>query len=392
MSSKRVYPIVCAGLLHCMTAFALLATPAIAQAQDNDDAWTVSGDLRAGYFANDNTARDGTETDDEAFNARVRLALQRTVVEGWIFRARAAGRFSSEQDGINAYLRGYAPTSAGAQFGDITMDELYLGYSAPDDGYRLRLGRFQTAFALPGVASKSLHRNDSPNTDITWTDGVHLDIPLASGWRGHALVQHQHRNGSGGVARTPLDFSDSDSRATVLLGVQNSTPLGPVVDRMLSVTWMPDSLASEGLGQTARTDYTLITARTAAQWPLGGDGMRLVAGVEVGYAPDTPRGSVMKTGRGGDSDGLAWQVAASVYDIAPGHHLGAVLGRTGAGWLVSPDFRPNDTFAELAYQWRFNPQTSFEARIREREEIHIPASAVRARVDRDIYLRITHKF
>jgi len=367
------------------TSFGALAAPA------ETAGWKASGDLRGGYFASERTARDDTETDQDAFNARLRVAVERGLGEHWTVRTRVAGRFSSEQDGTDVYLRGYAPTRTGAAFGDVTLDEAWLGYQAPDDGLRLKVGRFQTAFAVPGVASKGLDRNDSPNIDINWTDGVHLDMPVAGGWRGHVVGQYRHRKGSGAVAHAPLDFSDDGSRATLFLGLENKQRLGPVTQRMVSLTWMPDSLADRGLGDPAREDYVAIDARIAAEWPLREGGPRFVAGAEVGYAPRTPLGTAAGTGSGSDTGGLAWQVLASVYDFAPRHHIGIAVGRADAGWLLSPDYRPNDRSAEIRYQWQFLPKTSMEARVRERTELDHPAGT-RARVDRDVYVRLTHKF
>lgn len=362
-----------------------------AAAPADDDGWSFDGDLRAGWFASERTARDGAGTDDDAFNARLRLAVAHGLGERWQARTRLAGRFSSAQDGSAVYLRAYAPTRTGAAFGDVTLDEAYLGYQAPDDGLRLKLGRFQTSFTLPGVAAKGLDRNDSPNTDINWTDGVHLDMPVAGGWRGHVIGQYRHRKGSGGVAHAPLDFSDRDSRTTVFLGLENRQRLGPVIQRMVSMTWMPDSLADHGLADPSRRDYTTIDARIAAEWPLREGGPRLVAGVEAGYALAAPLDAVSGTGGYGDTGNLAWQVQASIRDIAPRHHVGVVAGQVAAGWLLSPDHRPNDRLAEIAYQWQFRPETSLEARFRERRELEHPAGT-RARVDRDVYLRMTHRF
>src|SRR5690606_9228027 len=145
------------GAASLLVVAGLAAAPAATAAPPADDAgWKFSGDLRGGWFASERTARDGTETDQDAFNARLRVAVERGLGEHWTVRTRVAGRFSSEQDGTDVYLRGYAPTRSGAAFGDITLDEAYLGYRAPDDGLRLRIGRFQSAFALPGVASKGL--------------------------------------------------------------------------------------------------------------------------------------------------------------------------------------------------------------------------------------------
>lgn len=375
-------------------ALLLLLFPALhaAAAQPaSNRSWKVSGDLRAGYFASERTARDATRSDDDAFNARLRVALERGLGEHWTFRTRLAGRFSSNQDGVRAYLRGYAPTRTGTGFGDITLDEAYLRHAAPGQGLRVRIGRFQTQFDLPGVASKGLDRNDSPSVGVNWTDGVHLDVPLAGDWRGHLIAEHRHRLGSGGVARAPLDFSDPDSRVSLLAGLENNRAWGPVDRRMLSLTWMPSSLAGSGLSSAAREDYLTANARVSATWPLRDAGLRLVAGLEAGYAFTTPAASAVGTGLAGDSDGLAWQAAASLYDIAPGHNLGIAYGRAGAGWLISPDFRANDELAEIRYQWRFNKATSMETRVRERKEIARPAGS-RARVDHDLYVRVTHRF
>ena len=105
---------------------------AIAAPADTPD-WKLSGDLRAGYFASERTARDGAHSDDDAFNARLRVAIEHAFNGRWRVRTRLAGRFSSRQDGSNLYLRGYAPSRTGAAFGDVTLDEAYLGIRRPID-------------------------------------------------------------------------------------------------------------------------------------------------------------------------------------------------------------------------------------------------------------------
>jgi hypothetical protein len=382
-----------AATIALALAFALVPASASAQAAAPPDReqWKTSGDLRGGYFMVDSTDRDGVGSRSEAVNARLRVALERGFGERWQLRTRIAGRFGSDQDGTRAYLRGYAPTRTGTAFGDVTLDEAYLRYATPGDGLRVRIGRFQNQFALPGVASKGLVRNDSPNIDVNWTDGVHLDMPVAGGWRAHLVAEHRHHRGSGGVARAPLDFSDSASRVSLFAAMQNDRRWGPVDLRVLSLGWMPSSLASAGLAAAPREDYLTAHGIVSATWPLREDGLRLVAGLEAGYAFDTPPGSVTGTGQPGASDGLAWQAAASLYDIAPGHHLGLAVGRVGAGWLVSPDFRGNDALVELRHQWRLSRDTSIESRIRERRELEHPAGT-RARVDHDLYVRVSHRF
>src|SRR3546814_2702651 len=76
---------------------------------------------------------------------------------------------------------------------------------------------------------------------------------------------------------------------------------------MLSLTWMPDSLADQGLGSPSREDYVAVDARIAAEWPLREGGPRFVAGAEIGYALETPRDTAVGTGGSGDAGGLAWR-------------------------------------------------------------------------------------
>src|SRR5690606_26669234 len=127
--------------------------------------------------------------------------------------------------------------------------------------------------------------------------------------------------------------------------------LGPVNRRMVAVTWMPASLADRGLGDPSREDYVSLDAHIAAVCRPREGGPRYVAGAEIGYAPSTPLASVAGTGGSGNAGGFAWQVQASVYDFAPRHHVGVAVGSAEAGWLISPDYRPNDFSAEVRYQW-----------------------------------------
>lgn len=354
--------------------------------------WEAGGDLRGGYYASELSSRSGVDSDQDALNLRLRLALARSFDGGWSWRGRLAGRYSSAQDHSDQYLRGYPPTRTGTAFGDTTVDEFQFAWRAADNRSGLRFGRLQSRFELPGVASKSLDHNDSPNIDVNWTDGVHVDHLVAGGWRAHALLQHRHRRGSSSVARAPLDFRDGGSRVSGFVALENNEPLGPVVLRMLSLSWLPDSLAVDGIAAARRDDYWTLTARGAAQWPIGASGMRFLLGLEAGYAPHTPLARVTASGDQGEAGGAAWQTQLSLYDIRPGHHLGIALGRVDAGWLLSPDFRNNDRLAEVRYQWKINATRSIEIRVRERQEIELPAAALRPRREHDLYVRLSQKF
>src|SRR3546814_10913168 len=109
---------------------------------------------------------------------------------------------------------------------------------------------------------------------VTGVQTCALPISIGGGWRGHVIGQYRHRKGSCAVAHAPLDFSDPGSRGTVFLGLENRQSLGPVTQRMLSLTWMPDSPADQGLGSPSREDYVAVDARIAAERPLTEGGAR----------------------------------------------------------------------------------------------------------------------
>ena len=65
---------------------------------------------------------------------------------------------------------------------------------------------------------------------------------------------------------------------------------------------------------------------------------------------------------------------------------------TGAGWLLSPQFRPNEELFEIRYQWRSRVLPLFEWRIRWREDLVKSVDAQRKREVFDMYLRLTWEF
>lgn len=371
-------------LLLCSACAALPASAA-------DDGARFFGDARLLLGASQRDSRDGQSLPrEEELRLRLRLGVESQLSDEWLGRVRLAGRYGTEQDDMRFWLKAWAPTPTGLELGDTTLDELYLHYRQPEGRWSARAGRFQTQFLLPGVAAKSLDRNDSPNTEITWTDGVHFTYGLDSAWRSHLVLQSNVSSGSGQVARPPLTFDDDSSKVTVFAAVEATEPLGPLTQRMFTVTWMPSTLATDGLAAPVRDDYLALTTKLFAEWPIGP--MRAGLGAEYGYAPTTPSAAVFNPGAPGDVDGTAWQVSFNLWDFIPGHAIGYVHGRAEPGWLLSPDFRNSDRLFEIRYQWRFAKQWSMEARIRERQEIRVPADAEQVRVDQDIYVRVTTRF
>jgi hypothetical protein len=76
-------------------------------------------------------------------------------------------------------------------------------------------------------------------------------------------------------------------------------------------------------------------------------------------------------------------------DIKPNHSIGINYGRVGAGWLLSPQFRQNESLTEIRYQWRKNKQLAFDFRVRHRKELEQLQFSDRRRDEVDFFLRLT---
>jgi hypothetical protein len=76
-------------------------------------------------------------------------------------------------------------------------------------------------------------------------------------------------------------------------------------------------------------------------------------------------------------------------DFKPNHSIGVNYGQVGAGWLLSPQFRINESLAEIRYQWRKSRQLAFDIRIRQRKEMEQRALIVGKRDELDVFLRLT---
>jgi len=371
------------------TALAVALALAAAGAHGGD-AWQTSGDIRFGYVGSETRARSGATSDSDSFRARARFRVRGELGGGWHASGRVAARLDTDQDDEEFWLRTYAPGPAGLEHGQATIDEGYLEYRPTESPWSLRLGRFQAAFGLDDIMKKSLDQNDSTNFDITWTDGAWWQW-RGNDWTTHVIVRHNDRRGPTGTLRRPLNFADDGSHIGLFLAAESKATIGPVVQRMVTLTWLPSALRPRGLTDPTVEDYLAATAKAAAEWPLGGRGTKFRLGADIGYAPDTPRRETMTSGTG-SAEALSWQSSFNFLDILPNHDFGIVYGRIADGWLLSSDFRPNDSLAEARWAWRINPAWLINVRLRHRREIDLPANAARARRDDDLYVRATWRF
>jgi hypothetical protein len=378
------------GLLHSvlLTPLTLLGVAADVRAQQ--PVFRADATLRPGYHQAWRPDRDGSSSERHDVRMRVQLGGWWTPAPAWAVRARVAGRLSTEQETLDFRLRDHVPAPDGMPHGVVTLDELHVRWR-PADGMQIRLGRMQTSFELAGVPRKSLDRNDSPNTDVTWTDGVHASLLVREGWRQHVIVQRHGDDGPSNAIRRPLAVGGTGSRVMVFGSTHFERRVGPFIQREIDVTYLPRAVAAAN-GDT-RGDYAALVVRGAIQPGVGVAGGRLVLGTEIGVAAGAPSRAAVGTGPSGDaSDGWAFQLSANLMEMGKRHSVGIVHSQAGDGWLISPDIRDNNREAEARYYWQYAPWGRLDARLRYREDMRLRTGSPHRRQDRDLYVRTTLRF
>ena len=355
-----------------------------------DQRITLSGDFRplANYLDRYNRADE--KLTESSVQARVRMRSWARFSDLIGVGARIAGRCSSDDCNLEWVNDLAAPTQNGLAHGQFTFDELFVHFFRTNS-FDLTVGRQQTRMVLRGgVFSRSLDRNNSNNTNVTWTDGAHFTLRQRRGWDAHVIIDHNSEEGSGSVRRGELDFTPSSSRTSYWIGAENRVPVGPIVQRSVSITYLPSALMVDGEVDGRREDYIGYVGRMAFRWPLQTDGPFFRGGFEMGYAPNvpTPDGA----GLSSSVDRTAWNVTASIMDIRPRHNIGIFYSHTGAGWLISPNFVHNEESFEIRYQWRPRNRPAFDIRVRWREDLEQQLTAVRKRQRFDAFARVTWQF
>lgn len=323
---------------------------------DEHDAWTLSGDLCTMYSATWRNTRSGSETDSDTFGSRLRMRLRRNLDENWRIQGRLAATFEDSANDADFYIRPEREDATEVEPGTATLDELFVQYRSADRRTEFRFGRMQSTLTLPLITTKSLDRNQASSIHIGWTDGIYLGRQVTDDWKATLTTRFNSHEGNGTVTRGPLDFRDSGSRVSVFSTLESNTDIGPIFMRALTLTWYPDALAADGVQAAGREDYTAATFKLAVGWDVGdaiaGPGTRLVVAGSAGQAFNRPKNSVLGLPEGGDTDGFAWHLGADLVDPWPRHTMGVVVGQADAGWLISNDYRQNDSLAEFRWSWQ----------------------------------------
>jgi hypothetical protein len=354
-------------------------------------AWKISGDVRPIVDALFEESRDGTDESDAAPGVRARIGANFGITGNLRVGTRIAGSGFVGNFNPNFILPGGDVSNSDLDTGTFTFDQLYLLWQR-QDRFSFAIGRLQTRFQLlGGVYAKSLDRNNSNNWRVNWTDGLQATINTG-GWTSNLVVEVNPDDGPSGVRRPPLDFDDNGARYSYFLGFENTARWGTVVQRAFDISLLPASLLKDGDPDGRRTDYWGFVGRLVFVWPPATEGLRIRAGTEMGYAPETPTHGGVDLSGSGDVSGFAWNVVISAMEFAPGHNIGINYARTGAGWLISPQYRPNEELIELRWQWLTWKIPLFETRIRLRTDLDQQIDTARQRTQWDIYIRATWRF
>jgi len=354
-------------------------------------AWKVSGDARPIFDALYEESRDGTTEFDAAPGVRARIGAGFGVAKNLSLGTRIAGTGFVGTFNPNFILPGNDLDNSELETGTFTFDQLYLLWQRKER-FSFAVGRLQTRFQLlGGVYAKSLDRNNSHNWRVNFTDGIQATFHTG-GWTSSFVLQVNPRSGPSGVRRNPLDFDDDGARNTYFVGFNNTERRGTVVQRAFDISYLPASLLKGGDPDGRRTDYWGFVGRLMFVWPPEKEGLRLRAGIEMGYAPETPTYEAKSLAGSGDVNGFAWNVVISAMEFAPGHNIGLNYARTGAGWLISPQYRPNHELIEIRWQWLTWKIPLLETRIRRRTELDRQVGTARRRAQWDLFIRATYRF
>jgi len=352
----------------------------------------ISGDFRPIFDYFDLEQRDGSTDDEVRFGGRLRIRGNWGITERFHLVSRIAGTCFTNDCDPEFVFESSPKDNNGLTGGQFTFDELFLHWFHKDK-FNIAVGRLQTRFVLRGgVFSKSLDRNNSNNVNVNWTDGIQTTYKASNGWVSSFILQRNDDDGTGSIAHRPLDFNDGTAHNTFFLGFENIRSWGPIVQRSFDISYLPSSLLQDGFPDGSRVDYWGFVGRLALRWPQRSMGPRLRAGVEIGYAPETQTKISSGLGGSGSADGFALDIVVSIMDFLPDHSIGIDYARTGAGWLLSPQFRPNEELFEIRYQWNSARLPLLEARVRWREDLKQPVGTTKKQKEFDLYVRLTWEF
>ncbi len=371
----------------------ILADNKPATADENPgNTYSFFGSVRPVFTAQDIRMRGGEYAGTSAFNMRVQAGASRILHPAWKIQTRFAARLASDQGDLRFILRRHTGGGGSYPAGTVTMDELFIDWQAAENT-QITFGRFQGRYALSGFIPKGLDRYYAANLSISHTDGIRIKQNLNPDFRLHVIASLNSPSGTSHAARSPLTFSEVESRGSLLFNLEHRNTSGLWVQREISVSVLPQSFRKSSEFRT----YTAITTRAMVRVPHFFSQGEVHFGGEAGLVPNAP--SPSNAGFSVDQSrmlipgaAVGWQVAAYANEIVSNHRLGFLYGQTEPGWLVSSSFNPNRTMAEVRYRYIFSSRLIFEMRYRFQTDLFKPDDADLTMQIRDFYTRFTLRF
>lgn len=353
---------------------------------------TNDGDLRGGYLFAGDGLREFEIDSRNVFRTRWRIRTTWRFDERLRVVGRVAGLCSTLECSPDFILQPDIPGATSIKDGQITIDEFFLHWFRTAR-FDVALGRMQTKFiSRGGVFSKSLDRNDNNNLRVNWTDGLFATYKAKNGWASSLILQYNSEDGAGNVRRPPLNFESDSARVSYHAAFENVEPKRLLIQRALTVSYLPSSLQQTSAGSVVLDDYTGVVGRMAHRWPKRDEGWRIRSSIEAGYAPTTQSKAAAGVVGNHDAGGLAWAITSSIMDFRPGHSIGFNYARTEAGWLLSPQYGSNEELFEIRYMWRPTDRITLDVRGRWRDELQTLVNPDPSRDRFDFYARLTWSF
>lgn len=167
----------------------------------------------------------------------------------------------------------------------------------------------------------------------------------------------------------------------------------PFTQLLVDLTLIPRALRPGGARARDREDILGVTAKLAADFPLGrADGLVLHPFLEVGVMAWTPEEQALQVSRGRErADPLGLVTGLDLSRLGPGD-LGLQFAWVQPGFVLSPDYPNNVWSMETRYRLPIRKDVVFEIRYRHRQDIERLVGARERLTDDNILGRVTVKF
>jgi len=383
------------GVLSYLVTICLLivlSTPFSAQSQiplNENNTIRATGDVRVGYIGFIGKQRNGDKLSQHELRNRTRIGIDFTITDRLSLNTRYAVRVSSLDFHLNPGLNTTSAGNNGILLGEGAFDEFFASIQL-SDLLQLKVGRFQTSFTLDGIIKNSILRQDSPNTDVGWTDGFHLTATSSTGWSADLIMQSHLLNQPSNVFRYPLAPHQTKIPFTFFSSVERKFQSGALSSLAIDITYSPDILIIDSDGN--RSSYVAASFKPQFRKLLT-SGRRLIWGTEIAYSFNRPQRSVFgfEASPDEDSGGFGFQTVLSIMDLFKNQHIGLMAAALEPSLLTSSAFWNNLLLFELRHSTKWSSKISTDIRLRYRSDLKNPGGDLNKRRQIYPFARITYK-